>query len=277
MRVGIDRGQTAAPSRAPRSHAPLGNAAAPRRGAAPGPAAEAGAARRGWVPTRRVGTREVQPLPVVVLISGSGSNLQALIDAQQRGEVPIDIRAVVSNRADAFGLQRAERAGIPARVMNHRDYPTRDAYDAELAALVNAFAPGLVVLAGFMRILTPAFVAEFHGRMFNIHPSLLPKFPGLHTHQRALDAGEQEHGATVHFVTDELDGGPAVLQARVPVLPGDDADRLAERVLKKEHLIYPLAVRWFAEGRLVLGADGRPLLDGQTLLEPAQLSDVVEA
>jgi phosphoribosylglycinamide formyltransferase-1 len=202
------------------------------------------------------------PLPVVVLISGSGSNLQALIDAQLAGTLPIDIRAVISNRADAFGLQRAQRAGLTTQVLSHRDYPTRDAYDAELLALIDGFAPGLVILAGFMRILTPAFVAHFHGRLFNIHPSLLPKFPGLHTHQRAIDAGEREHGATVHFVTEELDGGPTVLQARVPVLPGDDAETLAARVLEQEHRIYPLAVRWFAEGRLRLAPDGRALLDG---------------
>ena len=205
------------------------------------------------------------PLPVVVLISGSGTNLQALIDGQLAGSLPIDIRAVISNRADAFGLQRAQRAGLTAQVLNHRDFPTREAYDAELLALIDGFAPGLVVLAGFMRILTPAFVKHFHGRLFNIHPSLLPKFPGLHTHQRAIDAGEREHGAMVHFVTEELDGGPAVLQARVPVLPGDDAETLAARVLEQEHRIYPLAVRWFAEGRLRLAPDGRALLDGTPL------------
>jgi phosphoribosylglycinamide formyltransferase-1 len=201
-----------------------------------------------------------QPLPVVVLISGGGSNLQALMDGQLAGTLPIDIRAVVSNRADAFGLTRARRAGMTTRTLSHRGFTSRDAYDAELQRLLDDFAPGLVVLAGFMRILTPPFVEHFHGRMFNIHPSLLPKFPGLHTHQRAIDAGEREHGATVHFVTDELDGGPAVIQARVPVLPTDDADTLAARVLTKEHLIYPRAVRWFAERR--------------TLWEPVQLEDL---
>ena len=213
------------------------------------------------------------PLPVVVLISGSGSNLQALIDGQLVGRLPIALRAVVSNRADAYGLVRAEQAGIPTRVLSHRDFPSRDAYDEALAELVASFKPGLIALAGFMRILTPAFVARFHGRMFNIHPSLLPKFPGLHTHQRALDAGETEHGATVHFVTDELDGGPAVLQAKVPVLPGDDADRLAARVLEQEHRIYPQTVRWFAEGRLHLSDEGRPVLDGEVLHAPRMLDD----
>jgi phosphoribosylglycinamide formyltransferase-1 len=214
-----------------------------------------------------------RPLPVVVLISGSGSNLQALIDGQLEGRLPIALRAVVSNRADAYGLMRAERAAIPNRVLSHRDFPSRDAYDEALGELVASFEPGLIALAGFMRILTPAFVARFRGRMFNIHPSLLPKFPGLHTHRRALEAGETEHGATVHFVTEELDGGPAVLQARVPVLPGDDADRLAARVLEQEHRIYPQTVRWFAERRLYLSVDGWPVLDGEVLHEPRMLKD----
>jgi phosphoribosylglycinamide formyltransferase-1 len=217
------------------------------------------------------------PLPVAVLISGSGSNLQALIDGQLSGRLPIAIRIVVSNRADAFGLTRAERAGIPSQVLSHKGFSTREAYDAELAMLLDAHAPGLVVLAGFMRILSAGFVAHYQGRMFNIHPSLLPKYPGLHTHQRALDAGEKLHGATVHFVTDELDGGPAVLQARVPVLADDDAQSLAARVLSKEHLIYPMAVRWFADDRLRLGADGRPRLDGRLLIEPVQLGEVPES
>ncbi|MGB5831412.1 MAG: phosphoribosylglycinamide formyltransferase [Thiohalocapsa sp.] len=213
-------------------------------------------------------------LPLVVLISGCGSNLQALIDGQLGGDLPIEILAVVSNQDDAFGLERASRAGIATRVMPHRGYPSRDAYDAELAGVVDGLAPSLVVLAGFMRILTPAFVARYSGRMLNIHPSLLPKYTGLHTHQRAIEAGEREHGATVHFVTDELDGGPAIIQARVPVLPGDNVETLAERVLKKEHLIYPLAVHWFAEGRLRLAANGRPLLDGSVLRTPIQLDEL---
>jgi phosphoribosylglycinamide formyltransferase-1 len=213
-------------------------------------------------------------LPVVVLISGSGSNLQALIDAQAAGELPVEIRAVISNRADAFGLERAARAGIEGRALSHRAFPSRDAYDAELGNLVEGFAPGLVVLAGFMRILTPGFVARFRGRMFNIHPSLLPKYRGLHTHQRAIEAGDREHGATVHFVTDELDGGPAVIQARVPVYAGDDAETLAARVLEREHLIYPRAVDWFAEGRVRLGADGRAWLDGRPLGAPVQWDDL---
>lgn len=214
-----------------------------------------------------------QPLSVVVLISGSGSNLQALIDGQAHGELPIHIRAVMSNRPGVRGLERARDAGIEALVLDHRAFESREAYDAELLARILAFEPDLVVLAGFMRILTPALVAHLRGRMLNIHPSLLPKYPGLHTHQRALEAGDAEHGATVHFVTEELDGGPPIVQARVPVLPDDDADRLAARVLEQEHRLYPLAVRWFAEGRVRLGEDGRTWLDGQPLSEPVPLPD----
>jgi phosphoribosylglycinamide formyltransferase-1 len=209
---------------------------------------------------------EARALRVAVLISGSGSNLQALIDAQ--ADAPYRIVAVISNVADAFGLERARRAGIPAEVLRHRAYADRAAYDQALGDLIDRYEPGLVVLAGFMRILTPGFVARYAGRMMNIHPSLLPKFRGLHTHQRALDAGESVHGASVHFVTDELDGGPLIVQARIPVLPGDDAETLAARVLTREHRIYPLAVRWFAEGRLGLDPQGRPRLDAQVLVTP---------
>lgn len=201
------------------------------------------------------------PLRVVVLLSGGGSNLQALIDAEASG-LPIRIVAVIGNRAEAFGLERARRHDIPAELLSHRDYPDRESYDRDLARLIDGYTPGLVVLAGFMRILTPELVTRFQGRMMNIHPSLLPAYKGLHTHQRALDAGETWHGASVHFVTAELDGGPVVLQARVPVLPDDDAASLAARVLTQEHRIYPLAVGWFAAGRLRLGADGLPWLDG---------------
>jgi phosphoribosylglycinamide formyltransferase 1 len=214
---------------------------------------------------------EAQALRVVVLISGSGSNLQALIDAQ--AEATYRIVAVISNIGDAFGLERARRAGIQAEVLSHRNYAERAAYDQALGDLIDRYEPGLLVLAGFMRILTPAFVARYAGRMMNIHPSLLPKYRGLHTHQRALDAEEQEHGASVHFVTDELDGGPLIIQARVPVLADDDAETLAARVLTREHRIYPQAVRWFAEGRLRLGEDGRPLLDGRPLDAPYLLAD----
>ena len=215
-------------------------------------------------------TPERAPLAVVALISGSGSNLQALIDAQEQG-APFQIRAVISNEPAALGLERARRHGISTEILNHRDYPDRASFDTALAALIDGYDPGLVVLAGFMRILTPAFVEHYLGRMFNIHPSLLPKYQGLHTHQRALAAGDAEHGASVHFVTAELDGGPVILQVQVPVRPGDDAATLAARVLKQEHVIYPTVVRWFAEGRLRLGEDGRPTLDGEALDEPRRI------
>jgi len=214
------------------------------------------------------------PLSVVVLISGSGSNLQALIDGAQSGTLPILIRGVIANEADAFGLERARRAGIAARVLSHRDYPDREAFDQALMGLIDGFQPGLVILAGFMRILTNPFVAHYRGRLLNIHPSLLPKFRGLHTHERALAAGDREHGATVHFVTEELDGGPAILQARVRVEDGDDAPRLAARVLIQERRIYPQVVRWFAQGRLVLGDDGSPRLDGEALSQPLRLESL---
>jgi phosphoribosylglycinamide formyltransferase-1 len=210
-----------------------------------------------------------RPLPVVVLISGGGTNLQALIDAAA-ADLPVELRAVISNRPDAYGLERARRAGIPTRVVDHRAYPSRDDFDRELAAQIDSFQPELVVLAGFMRILTPGFVQHYRGRLLNIHPSLLPKFQGLHTHARALEAGEREHGASIHFVTEELDGGPVIVQARVPVLPDDDPDTLAARVLQREHLLYPLAVRWFAEGRLRLNG-GRVWLDGAPLAQPLDL------
>lgn len=203
-------------------------------------------------------------MPVVVLISGSGSNLQALIDAQQTGDAPITIAAVISNRPGVKGLERAADAGIPRHVIKHSDFSGREDFDASLMQCIDQYQPGLIVLAGFMRILTPGFVSHYRGRLLNIHPSLLPKYPGLHTHQRALEAGDLEHGVTVHFVTEELDGGPAVLQARVPVLPGDDASALAQRVLTQEHIIYPLAVSWFAQGRLRLDPEGARL-DGELL------------
>lgn len=205
-----------------------------------------------------------QPCNVVVLISGSGSNLQAIIDGIAGGQIPARISAVIANRADAYGLERAKNAGITPLVLDHRAFEGRDAFDAALIELIDAQQPDLVVLAGFMRILTPAFVRHYTGRLLNIHPSLLPKFKGLHTHQRALEAGETEHGCSVHFVTEELDGGPLVLQAIVPVQPDDTPDTLAQRVLIGEHHVYPLAIRWFAEQRLHLTASG-VTLDGKPL------------
>lgn len=211
-------------------------------------------------------------LPIVVLISGRGSNLQSIIDSARDGTLPVDIRAVFSNEPDALGLERARNAGIDSRVLNHRDFETREQFDAALISAIDAFDPGLVVLAGFMRILTPAFVDHFRGRLVNIHPSLLPDFPGLNTHQRALDAGVEEHGVSVHFVTPALDGGPVIAQAKVPVLPGDDADTLAARVLTQEHRLYPEVIKWFAEGRLALAGD-QVMLDGKPASPVAFHSD----
>jgi phosphoribosylglycinamide formyltransferase-1 len=206
---------------------------------------------------------------VVVLISGSGSNLQALIDSSRAGadsskSSPVRIRAVISNRADAYGLERAKAAGIDTCVLDHKAFAGREAFDAALVEAIDACEPQLVVLAGFMRILSSDFVRHYAGRLLNIHPSLLPKYKGLHTHQRALEAGDGEHGCSVHFVTEELDGGPLVVQAVIAVRSGDTLDSLAQRVHEQEHLIYPLAVRWFAEGRLRLDAQGA-MLDGQPL------------
>lgn len=200
----------------------------------------------------------------LVLISGSGSNLQALIDAQARGELPIEIVGVISNRPGVKGLERAARAGIAHFTLDHTDYPDRASFDAALAQQIDSLQPDLVVLAGFMRILTATFTQRYQGRMFNIHPSLLPKYQGLNTHQRVLDAGDTNHGATVHFVTPELDGGPSVIQAVIPVQADKDATHLAARVQTQEHIIYPMAVRWFAEGRLQM-RDNRVLLDGELL------------
>ena len=194
-------------------------------------------------------------MSVVILISGRGSNMQALLEAG------IPVSAVISNRADARGLEIAAGRGVGTAVVDHQAYATREAFDDALGAAVERFSPTLVVLAGFMRVLTAAFVARFDGRLLNIHPSLLPAFPGLHTHERALAAGVKVHGCTVHFVTADLDHGPIVIQAAVPVLPGDDADALGARVLAQEHVVYPRAVRWFLEGRLVI-ADGRVRVKG---------------
>lgn len=217
------------------------------------------------------GVAQGTPLPVAVLISGTGSNLGALIEAQSRW--PYRIAAVISNQAGALGLERARHAGIRTEVLSHRGFPDRADYDAALAGVIDRHAPGLVVLAGFMRILTPAFAAHYAGRLLNIHPSLLPKFRGLHTHTRALEAGEREHGASVHFVTAELDGGPVIMQARVPVMPGDSPADLAARVLAREHRLYPRVVGWFAQGRLQLGEDGLVRLDGTVLDCPVVLEE----
>ncbi|AZF65335.1 phosphoribosylglycinamide formyltransferase [Pseudomonas sp. LBUM920] len=211
-----------------------------------------------------------QTCDVVVLLSGTGSNLQALIDSTRTGDSPVRIAAVISNRSDAYGLQRARDAGIETRSLDHKAFDGREAFDSALIELIDAFNPRLVVLAGFMRILSANFVRHYEGRLLNIHPSLLPKYKGMHTHQRALEAGDSEHGCSVHFVTEELDGGPLVVQAVVPVESADSAQTLAQRVHTQEHRIYPLAVRWFAEGRLILGDHGA-LLDGQLLAASGHL------
>ena len=211
-----------------------------------------------------------QPLSLVVLISGRGSNLKAILDAIRRGELSAVVRAVVSDQARAPGLEYAHQENIDTLALDAADYPDRGDYDLALQGLIDRFEPGLVVLAGFMRILTPGFVHHYQGRLINIHPSLLPELRGLNTHQRAIDKGIREHGASIHFVTEELDGGPVIVQVRVPVLPDDDADRLAARVLKQEHRLYAQAIRWLAEGRVSL--DGEQLLfDQQPLRQPLQI------
>jgi phosphoribosylglycinamide formyltransferase 1 len=187
---------------------------------------------------------------IVILISGRGSNMQAIVRAAKAEQWPCRIAAVISNRADAEGLQFAAQQGIATAVVPNKNFPSREAFDVALQAEIDRFLPDLVVLAGFMRILTPAFVEHYAGRMLNIHPSLLPSFPGLGTHRQALAAGVKVHGVTVHFVTAELDHGPIVAQATVPVLPDDDEHALADRILVQEHVIYPRAVRWFVENRL---------------------------
>jgi len=203
-------------------------------------------------------------LAIVVLISGRGSNLQSIIDAVTNTELSADIRAVICNQPDAYGLQRAEKADINTLVLDHTAYADRSDFDKALQASIDNYQPELVVLAGFMRILTPEFVEHYKGRLMNIHPALLPAFPGLNTHQRALDAGVEEHGASVHFVTQEVDGGPVIVQARVAVEADDTEQVLAARVLEQEHRIYPLAIQLFAEGRVQLSGEA-VILDGDPL------------
>lgn len=198
---------------------------------------------------------------IVILISGRGSNMEAVVRALDAEKWPARIAAVISNKADAKGLEFAQSRGIPTAVVPSKEFASRAEFDAALQETIDHYAPDLVVLAGFMRILTAPFVEHYAGRMLNIHPSLLPLFPGLHTHQQALDAGVAEHGATVHIVTAELDHGPAIAQARVPVLPGDTPEDLAARVLVEEHKLYPYAVRLFVEDRVVVEGDSVRLLD----------------
>ena len=200
---------------------------------------------------------------IVILISGRGSNMEAIVKACAQEQWPARVAAVISNKASASGLQFAAERGIATAVVDHRPFDSRDAFDAELARVIDGFSPDVVVLAGFMRILTEGFVRRFEGRLVNIHPSLLPAFPGLHTHQRALDAGCKVAGATVHLVTPELDHGPIIAQAVVPVQPNDTPSSLAERVLVQEHQIYPQAVRWMVEDALRVSTSGIVTITGE--------------
>jgi len=205
---------------------------------------------------------------IVVLISGSGTNLQAIIDACESKDYPGEVVGVVSNKSDAYGLTRAQEANIETIALSHKGFESRATYDQALIAKIDIFKPDVIVLAGFMRILTPDFVQHYQGKLVNIHPSLLPKYQGLNTHQRAIDAGDKEHGVSVHFVTEELDGGPVILQAKVPVFDGDNSDDLAARVHEQEHRIYPLVVKWLCQKRLSMRTEGQneyAILDKCTL------------
>lgn len=209
---------------------------------------------------------------IVVLASGNGTNLQTLIDATTGQAFPGKIVAVGCNRPRAFALERAAQAGIETFTVDHTEHDSRESFDAALRAEIDRHAPDLLVLAGFMRILTTEFVRRYHGIMINIHPSLLPKYTGLKTHQRALEAGDKVHGVSVHFVTEDLDGGPVIAQAEIAIAPGDSAEILAEKVRAKEHLLYPIVVRWFCEGRLKMEADVVHF-DGIPLPKPLYLAE----
>lgn len=209
---------------------------------------------------------------IVVLISGNGSNLQAIIDACKLKKINATVAAVFSNKTDAFGLERARAAEIPAHALTASQFADRAAFDRELMLEIDAYAPDLVVLAGYMRILSPEFVGHYAGRLINIHPSLLPKYPGLNTHSQVLENGDEVHGTSVHFVTEELDGGPVILQAKVPVFEGDDEEDITARVQNQEHAIYPLVVSWFVEGRLEM-SENSAWLDGNKLPPQGHAAD----
>ncbi len=211
-------------------------------------------------------------LNIVVLISGSGSNLQAMIDAIEQGQLNAKISAVISNRPNVKGLQRAEAAGITTHVIDHTEYDSREAFDQQLMQMIDQHQPQLVVLAGFMRILTDDFVGHYAGRMLNVHPSLLPEFRGLNTHQRALDAGVAQHGVSIHYVSNELDGGPLVLQAVIDLNQSDNVESLKERIHRLEHIIYPMVIQWVAENRLEV-INQQVYLDKQALTSPAKWID----
>jgi len=209
---------------------------------------------------------------IVVLISGGGTNLQAIIDACKAADYPGNIVGVISNKADAYGLTRAANADIAHCVLSHKGFDSREIYDQALIKQIDLYQADVVVLAGFMRILTPEFVQHYQGKLINIHPSLLPKYQGLHTHQRAIDAGDKEHGVSVHYVTEELDGGPVILQAKVPVFEGDTADDLALRVHEQEHRIYPLVVKWCCNQRISMHND-TVLFEGKALPDSGYASE----
>jgi phosphoribosylglycinamide formyltransferase-1 len=210
---------------------------------------------------------DVQKLPIAILISGRGSNMRVIAERAAEGSLPVDVRVVVSDQASAPGLDIARSMDIPTEVLSPREFPDRASFDRALADRVARYEPKLIVLAGFMRILTREFIAPFAGQIFNIHPSLLPKYRGLHTHRKALQACDPAHGASVHFVTEELDGGPVIIQACIDVRPEDDETSLSARVQRQEHTIYPRAIEWFATGRLAL-IDDRIMLDGERLDKP---------
>jgi len=217
-----------------------------------------------------------QKLAIVILISGNGSNLQAIMDAIDHGELPATIRAVISSRQNAYGLQRAVTAGIPTEVLKHEDYLDRETYDHALQTRIDHYQPGLIVLAGFMRMLSANFVSHYAGRLLNVHPSLLPAFTGLNTHQRAIDAGAKEHGASIHVVTEELDAGPVIIQARIPVSGDDSTETLAAKIKQLEHRIYPLVIRWFAERRIHIQEDS-VVFDGKPLTGPLDYPSIKKA
>lgn len=209
------------------------------------------------------------PLPIAILISGRGTNMRVIAERAAAGTLPVEVRVVISDQPAAEGLQMAAAMNIATRTLAPRDFADRASYDRALVQVVAQYEPKLVVLAGFMRILTAHFIGAFAGRILNVHPSLLPDYRGLHTHRRVLEAGEKLHGVSVHFVTEELDGGPVIVQAEVPVMPGDDETTLSARVQRAEHRIYPQAIDWLARGRLAL-QDGRVWLDGKPLDRPVR-------
>ncbi|HHX8651717.1 TPA: phosphoribosylglycinamide formyltransferase [Vibrio diabolicus] len=209
---------------------------------------------------------------IVVLISGNGSNLQAILEACEDSMPNARVAAVFSNKADALGLERAKNFDVDGHFVDPKAFDSRESFDAELMSQIDEYQPDVIILAGYMRILSSEFVSHYMGKMINIHPSLLPKYPGLHTHQRAIDAGDKEHGTSVHFVTEELDGGPVILQAKVPVFEDDDASVLAARVQAQEHRIYPMVAKWLVDERLIM-KDGKAYLDGAELGAHGYASD----